>query len=304
VVARELLWKMPRRIGGRLNYKYLLLTRLGEGLFRYITPNRVERFLHGPGAPIRNGMLGSLQRQIVRQLGLARLGLVPDGSLERIARSTVSLATEGFTEAVTDGRITVHRDAIIERLGERDGRPIAVLGDGTVLAADAVVCGTGFHQRVPFLPQEVLDRLVDDRGNFELYRQILPHDVPDMTFCGYNSSFFSPLSAEVAALWIATHLAGGMDLPSVEERRAHVTTRLRWMEERTEGRHARGTNIIPFSVHNIDEMLSDLGVGVGRIRRFMEWLIPLDPGAYARVTRVLLARHGSPAEAQAPLRAA
>ena len=49
VVARELIWKMPKKLGNVLNYKYLLLTRLGEGLFRYIKPKGFERFLHGPG---------------------------------------------------------------------------------------------------------------------------------------------------------------------------------------------------------------------------------------------------------------
>lgn len=298
VVARELLWKMPRRLAGVLNYKFLLLTRLGEGLFRYIRPIGFERFLHGRGRALRNAMIGSLEGQIVRQLKLKRLGLVPDGTLEDIARSTVSLATEGFHEGVVDGTIAVHRDTVITRLGVRDGRPVAELPDGTVLPADVVVCGTGFHQRVPFLPADVQARISDERGNFALFRQILPHDVADLTFCGYNSSFFSPLSAEVAALWIATHLAGGLPLPPLAQRQAHVVERLRWMEERTEGKHARGTNIIPFSVHNIDEMLGDLGVGVSKARRFLEWLGPVDPGSYAHITRELLAR--LPAAAPSP----
>ena len=290
VVARELLWKMPRKLGGVLNYKYLLLTRLGEALFRYQTLAGFERFLHGPGRPVRNSMLGSIQSLVTRQLKLDALGLVPDGTLERIARSTVSLVTDGFYEAVAAGTIAVRRDMSITRLLEKDGRPSVELADGTVLPADVVVCGTGFHQRVPFLDDATQARLHDERGNFALYRQILPHDVPNLTFCGYNSSFFSPLSAEVAALWIAQHLAGRLDLPPVAERREQVAARLRWMEERTEGKHARGTNIIPFSVHNIDEMLGDIGVGVGRLGRFAEWLMPLRPGAYAAITRKLVAR--------------
>ncbi|MDN5917461.1 MAG: NAD(P)/FAD-dependent oxidoreductase [Pseudonocardia sp.] len=291
VVARELLWKMPRRIGGALNYKYVMLTRLGEGLFRYAHLVGFEKFLHGPGKGVRNGMMASLQAQIVRQLKLAKLGLVPDGSLEDIARSTVSLATEGFYEGVADGSITVHRDTVITRLGVRGGRPVAELADGTEIPAEIIIAGTGFQQRVPFLSQQVRDRLVDERGNFELFRQILPHTVPDLTFCGYNSSFLSPLSAEVAALWIGVHLSGGIDLPGVAQRRVFVQQRLRWMDERTDGKHARGTNIIPFSLHNIDEMLSDLDAGIGRRRRFGEWLLPVDPGAYTRITRTLLARY-------------
>ena len=42
--------------------------------------------------------------------------------------------------------------------------------------------------------------------------------------------------------------------------------RLRWMEERTEGKHARGTNIIPFSMHQIDELLEEVDLAIEKSR--------------------------------------
>jgi len=298
VVARELIWKMPKKLGNVLNYKYLLLTRMGEGLFRYIRPKGFERFLHGPGRPVRNSVLASVQSVVTRQLRLRELDLLPAGSLERIARSTVSLVTDHFYDKVRDGAISVRRDSTITRLLVHDGRPSAQLSSSEVVPADAVVCGTGFHQRVPFFSAELQDRIVDARGNFELYRQTQPLNVPRLSFNGYNSSLFSPLSAEVGALWIVNLLIGGMTLPPKDVQRAHVAERLRWMEERTEGRHARGTNIVPFSVHNIDELLEDIGFGVSRLTRFKEWLLPVDPGAYAPITTKLLRRQRSLAEPQ------
>jgi dimethylaniline monooxygenase (N-oxide forming) len=290
VVARELLWKMPKRLGNVLNYKYLMLTRLGEGLFRYIRPRGVERFLHGPGRPLRDAMMASVQAVVTRQLRLERLGLVPRGGFEDIARSTVSLATDGFYEKVREGTIVVHKDTVISRLGSDGGRPVAALSTGEVVPADTVVCGTGFEQRVPFFSEELQTKLTDGRGNFELYHQIQPLDVPRLSFSGYNSSFFSPLSAEVAALWIANFLMGGFDLPPVEKRRADVHARLRWMEQRTNGHHARGTNVIPFSMHNVDEMLEDIGIDVSVPRRGLQWLLPVNPSAYQKVVAELLAR--------------
>ena len=133
--------------------------------------------------------------------------------MEDIVKGAIGLATEGFFEGV-QRRTTVHKDTTIERLLAVDGRPSAELADGSVLPADLVVCATGFIQGVPFLPEEVQAALLDERGNFQLYRQIHPVDVPDLYFNGYNSSFFSPLNAEIAALWIAADLAGAVALPT------------------------------------------------------------------------------------------
>lgn len=303
VIARELLWKMPRKIMNVLNYKYLMLTRMGEGLFPYIEQRGFERFLHGPGKGVRDSMIKSLQSVATRQLKLEKLGLVPEGTFDRIARSTVSLATDSLYRQVEEGRSEVVRDCEIVRLGQDRGQPIAELSDGRKVPAEIVICGTGFKQVVPFFSEALQQRLTDDEGNFMLYRQIQPLEIPNLFFCGYNSSFYSPLSAEVAALWIAAYTMGEMSLPPLEERRTHVRKRLRWMQERTEGKHARGTNIIPFSMHNIDEMLNEMGLNVSAFTRFKQWLLPTNANDYRSVTRVLLKRQrmrGRPAEQHAP----
>jgi cation diffusion facilitator CzcD-associated flavoprotein CzcO len=290
VVARELLWKMPRRIKGVVNYKYLMLTRLGEGLFRYRSVTGPEKVLHARESLLANGMLGSVGSVTAGQLGLQDLDLVPRGTFSDIARSTVSLATEGFFEAVRGGSITVERDTVVERLQVENGMTSAVLSTGSTVPADVVVAATGWRQELPFLPADVTDRLTDDHGDYVLYRQILPIGVPDLTFAGYNSSFFSPLSAEMSAAWIGAHLAGALTLPSANEQRRLVGERLAWMAERTRGRHARGTNIIPFSLHNIDEVLADLDLDIGSGRKAVQWLLPVSPSAYAGVTAKLAER--------------
>ncbi|MDT0681150.1 NAD(P)/FAD-dependent oxidoreductase [Roseicyclus sp. F158] len=292
VIARELIWKAPKKFGGVLNYKYLLLTRMGEGLFKYRRTRGVEAFLHGRGAPVRNSMVGSVQALTTKQLKLAELDLVPRGQFERIARSTVSLVTDGFYDHVRSGKIVVHRDTQIERFEVEGGERIAVLADGTRLPADIVICGTGWTQSVPFLGEDIQDRLMDASGNFMLYNCVKPIGVENLAFNGYNSSFFSPLSAEMGALWIASYLAGDMVLPDEAEQRRMTRERIDWMAERTEGKHARGTNIIPFSMHQIDELLSDLRLEIPKSQRFMEWQMPVKPANYAKVRQRLKNRLG------------
>ncbi|BCJ49688.1 monooxygenase [Actinoplanes sp. NBRC 14428] len=297
VVARQLLWKVPRRIAGRVNFKFLLLTRMGEALFRYLRPGPVERVLHGPADPVRRNMINSIGTVSRRQFKLDQLGLVPRGTMEGIVKGAIGLATEGFFEGVEAGRIRVHRDTTIVRLLAVDGRPHAELSDGTTVPADLVVCATGFTQGVPFLDPDVRSSLLDERGNFLLYRQILP-PVPGLYFNGYNSSFFSPLNAEMAAVWIAADLAGGLRLPPPEERRRAVAEQLAFMDEATDGHHCRGTKIIPYSLHNLDEVLADLGVTISALVRASHWLNPVNPAAYRAVTPKVLGRlRGTPAPA-------
>jgi dimethylaniline monooxygenase (N-oxide forming) len=134
--------------------------------------------------------------------------------------------------------------------------------------------------------------VTDERGNFRLYRQILPLNVPNLVFNGYNSSFLSQMNAEIGALWIAAYLNSALELPTAAAMNQHIDTRLAWMEQRTEGKHARGTNIIPFSMHNVDELLDDLHLSVGPIVHAKEWLLPIDPSDYAKLTPQLHKRLG------------
>ena len=160
------------------------------------------------------------------------------------------------------------------------------------MPADIVVCGTGWHQRVDFFAPELTALITDARGNFRLYRSMIPPHVPRLAFNGYNSSFFSQLNAEVSALWLADHLRGGVALPPPAEQDAYIDARLAWMEARTDGKHSKGTNIIPFSVHHMDELLNEIRLPLPRGIRLKQWLVAINPSDYAPLLGRLLARHG------------
>jgi cation diffusion facilitator CzcD-associated flavoprotein CzcO len=300
VIARQLLWKVPRRIGGFLNFKMLLLTRMGEALFPYRERRGVEKFLHGPGNPVRRNMINSIGSVSKRQFKLAKLGLVPRGTMEDIVKGAIGLATEGFFESVEKGTIVVHRDTTITRLYASDRRPYAELSDGTTLPADLVICATGFTQGVPFLDPDVQARLFDGRSNFMLYRQILPLGVEGLYFNGYNSSFFSPLNAEMAAVWIAAHLAGAVPLPDPVRMRQAVVEQLAFMDVATNRHHCRGTKIIPYSLHNLDEVLDDLNANISAAVRASHWLNPVNPSAYRHVAPTVIKRLNALAPVSVP----
>lgn len=119
--ARGLLWKVPRYVGGVVNYRYLLMSRLGEALFHYRTLRGLEKLSHANDSMIADGIIGTLQKVITRQLRLAELGLLPGRPLKTIAKTSISLATDGFYEAVGEGRIDVRSETEVVRLFEKDG---------------------------------------------------------------------------------------------------------------------------------------------------------------------------------------
>jgi hypothetical protein len=72
--------------------------------------------------------------------------------------------------------------------------------------------------------------------------------------------------------------------------RQAVVDQLAFMDEATDRHHCRGGKIIPFSLHNIDEILEDLDLNIGARVRASHWLNPVDPAAYRGVTPVLIDR--------------
>lgn len=309
VVARRLLWKMPRRLAPGLDAERVLLTRTGAAHFRHPEPGRFERLLRGPGRSFRESNLDLIEALVAQRSRAAELGLVPPVRFDQAHEAAFGLVADDFADQVAAGRIAVCGETEIAALGGGQAGPYAELSDGRLFRADIVVCATGFQQRVPFLTPYVQRQLTDDHGNFRLYRQILPLQVPHLTFAGYNSSLLSAVGAEVGAHWTSALLTRSLSLPPAETMSERIETRLRWMHEYTGGHHAHGASVTPYALRDIDELLADLGVKLPFAARTAQWVRPARPGDYkvvsrrkrGPVARPLAAPYGAPsAEPSAP----
>lgn len=287
VVARNIIWKVPKKFFGVLNMKYILLTRLGENLFQYIRPKGFAKFLHGSGKFIRNGLLGGVQTVVTKQLKLNKTDLNPGNSLDTIARANVSLASTNFFDKVENQDIIVCKSEIKELLPSNE----AILKDGTKIKADIIVCGTGWKQEVPFMDTKVMEQVLDNNGDFRLYKNQLPIGTHNLAFNGYNSSFYSQLSSEIGALWLAEYFTGGLNLPNNEELINHTDKQLAWSKERSNGKNSKGTNIIPFTMNHVDELLDDVGYNVSSFKKFIQWNVPAAPKDYVKVIKKALTRY-------------
>ncbi len=294
-VYREAKWKMPRFIGGKLNFKFLLLHRFGESLFPYRHLLGIHKFLHGPlGRPVTNLITNGLGATIAGQLKLRKSGLLPNKPIQSIASCSIGLTSDNFYERAAEGKIQLEQGEITSFA------PNGVqLSNGNFVEADAVVFATGFRQTVSFLDSHVSERIVSKDGLFQLYRNIISPDVPGLAFVGYNSSLFNPFTSELAAHWVAQYLKGQLNLPAVADMKREISAHLEWLLERAPRNHASGLCVIPFSFHHADELMRDMGLRTRRTWNVVkEWLLPFDPALYRGLSAELLAKHGPAKVAQ------
>ncbi|MCA9689364.1 MAG: FAD-dependent oxidoreductase, partial [Myxococcales bacterium] len=244
LVYRRPHWKIPAYWFDRINYKYVLMARHSELLFRYYRMTLGERVLHTLGRPIIKMAWRLIEGYLNRRQRLEACGMRPPESIETAGNCNLSLETRGFFQAVAAGELPAHRGNITRyHEGEVE------LDDGTRLPADVVVFGTGWVEGAPFIEDRFRRRFVDAQGFIHLYRQIYHPDLPDLGFVGYNSSFHGQLSSEIAAIWLRELFTGHLRLPPRAEMLAEAEAVLNWRRNERPIGIARGTCVIPFDTH-------------------------------------------------------
>ena len=277
IVYRQAKWKVPKRILG-INYKYLILSRFGEALTKLRYRNGAERLIHALRLP--GFILRRMENIFARQQQLNACGLRPDLPISDLLFGELSVESDGFFEKVRNGCIRALPGGIREfRAGG------LTLGDGTVLEADLVVYGTGFRQNIPFFESGLLQKLTDARGNFQLHRNILPPEVAELAFVGYNTSFFCNLTSEIAAQWLAEYLEGHIALPERDKMLADIREHQEWRAQFRRNALYRGTSVYPFNITYVDWLLRDMNARLPWPSLLAEWLVVIDPAHYAPVKR-------------------
>jgi len=292
LVARAIRWKVPKRIARGLTFRHLLLTRLGEQVMAGPRTTLASRVIALAGLPARRTALWALRRSIARRTGVQAVGMTPNGR-----PISGNLVTDGFFEAMAEGRLEVRRERSIVALGAVDGQAGVRLSDGSWLPADVVVPATGFDQELSFLHPSVQDSLMDADGVLPLHRRILPFDVPRLAFAGWGHTFRSPLTAEVGAVWLAAHLAGVLQpRPEIERRRTADRYPLTHQQAA-----ALGVPQLPSgSFGALDDLLEDLELPLPASVKLRQWVTPLEPSSYAYLRAGLQRRLGRGDDSLAP----
>ncbi|TAE30824.1 MAG: hypothetical protein EAZ91_09365 [Cytophagales bacterium] len=284
-IYREAKWKMPRIFWG-LNFKHLLMHRFGESLFPYRSLFGIHKFLHGPlGKPVTNLLVKTIGNLVSAQLKLKQSDLLPEKPFDSIANCAIGLTSDNFYERAASGEIQLEKGQIARFVP--DG---VVLNTGKHLAVDQVVFATGFRQTVLFFDEVITSRIRNQKGWFQLYRNVLPPDVPNLSFVGYNPSLFTPFTSELAAHYSAQYFKGQLNLPDAPAMKLEIALHHEWLAQRAPYNNASGTCIIPFSFHHADELMRDMGLNTRRTRNpIKEFMAPFDPSIYKGLTAELKA---------------
>ncbi|MGB5896868.1 MAG: NAD(P)/FAD-dependent oxidoreductase [Geitlerinemataceae cyanobacterium] len=278
LVFRQIPWLASRFFLGRINIKYITLNRFAEMWLPYRHLKGLERILHTIGKPLA-WAFWRLNEIILRlQFGLDTCGMLPEKPLQQWIIASLGIAPKDFYKNIQSGKIRTKKSKVSRFV------PSGVeLDNGDRLQADLVVFGTGFRQDVPFLEEKYRRLMIDDRGSFHLYRNILHPQIPQMGFIGYNTSKFCPLTFHLSARWLVEYTLGNLTLPSAEEMLAQMEEEWNWKQtEWGEKSLDNGTSIFPFTFHYIEELLNDLGIGDRQQgwQRILQAVTPIDPSAY------------------------
>ncbi len=290
LVFRQASWKFPRFFLGIVNVKYILLTRFAEAWFPYRYLQGVEWALHTMGKPLVWAFWRTQEMLLRLQFRLDACGMLPDKPINKSVDCASGIAPEGFYKYVRTGKIRAIKTHIARFLP--DGVDLA---NGEQLQVEVVIFGTGFRQDIPFLEEKYRRLVMDERGNFHLYRNLIHPDIPEMGFVGYNSSFFCQLTSEIGARWLVQLVKGDLILPSLSSIHKEMEAEWHWKQTGLPADLVSGTCVAPFHIHHLEQLTHDMDVRSHNQgwKRIATMMMPVDPSAYQSIRQELQSRKQS-----------
>lgn len=255
LVYLENVWRVPYFVGG-INFKRLLYMRAQEQQFNQWDKSPLQRVIAAVFTPLVWVNFRGLETLLKMQLKLKKHGMVPTTPIEKEISCSVPIVTPGFIECLDAG-------TIMPVMGTFDsyGSDGLKLTNGETVPCDVAILAVGWRLGVPYLPQEYQEKLIEDDGQYRVYRLSVNPDLPDMGFVGFNSSFCTVLAAEMVANWLVRFADGQLkNQPSDAAMNKNIDMMLNWKRnERPAAKVYGGLCSAPFHFKHFDELLADMG---------------------------------------------
>lgn len=256
LVYLENVWRVPYFVGG-INFKRLLYMRAQEQQFNSWGKGLLKRLVSAIFAPLVWANFRGLETMLKLQLGLKKHNMVPKVPIEKDVSCSVPIVTPGLFDCLNAGKI---KPVIGTFDSYQDGRKLK-LSTGEVIDCDVAILAVGWKLGVPYLPEKYQQKLIEDDGQYRVYRLSTNPDLPDMGFVGFNSSFCTVLSAEMIANWLVRFADGQLqNQPSDVQMNKNIELMLNWKRnERPAAKIYGGLCSAPFHFKHFDELLADMG---------------------------------------------
>ena len=255
LVYLENVWRVPYFVGG-INFKRLLYMRAQEQQFNQWGKNPLQRVIAAALKPLVWVNFRGLETLLKTQLKLKKHNMVPNTPIEKEVSCSVPIVTPGLIDCLDAGQIT----PVLGTFDHYSDDGIK-LSNGETVPCDVAILAVGWKLGVPYLPQEYQDKLIEDDGQYRVYRLSVNPDLPDMGFVGFNSSFCTVLSAEMIANWLVRFADGQLkNKPSAAAMNENINMMLNWRRnERPAAKIYGGLCSAPFHFKHFDELLADMG---------------------------------------------
>ena len=279
ILHRSVRWPVPEKILGLIRNHVLLFARWPT-LFAqpWIRPGRATAFLHGKLMPVVNFFWKFFEVLLSSQFRLRSLGMLPDRSIKQDLFTNLYVAPRRFFSLVGAGVIRSERSDI-ESIEQQRVR----LDNGKLVAADVVICATGWRHEYSFLPADLLDRIYDGDG-MHLYRHMVHPDLPGMAFIGGVQGLNSATLFAIQATWVARYLSGALILPADEEQLEEIESLRLWNLGFVTKRPNRSQILNLHQLPYIDELMTDMEIKKRRKIFLLDQLVPYRSVDYETVT--------------------
>ncbi len=254
-VYLEPVWRVPYFVGG-INFKRLLYMRAQEQQFNAWGKTSLQRVVAALLKPLVWVNFRGLETLLKTQLGLKKHNMVPNVPIEKDVSCSIPIVTPRLFEHLKSGKIKPIQGTI-DHYEESD----IVMTSGDRVKADVSILAVGWKLGVPYLSKDDQSKLIEEDGQYKVYRLAVNPDLPDMGFVGFNSSFCTVLSAEMIANWLVRYMDGQLaEQPSDAQMRANIDMMLDWKRnERPAAQIYGGLCSAPFHFKHFDELLADMG---------------------------------------------
>jgi dimethylaniline monooxygenase (N-oxide forming) len=280
LIFRKAQWKVPRFFGNKVNMKYLLFSRASEAFFGYHRKTVGEKILHSIGKPMVWMQWRGLEALLKWQYDLKKCDMLPAHRIDDQISCSLGVEPVGFYKKIKDGSIRAIKSSILSFT--KDG---VLLENQQRVKGDVVIFGTGFRQGIDFLEESFRKLIIDQNGAFNLYRNIMHPDVPNLAFVGFNSSLFTTLTSEVASRWVVSYALGEVKIPKRNAVIKAMQDELQWRQKvRPIASEFSGTCVAPFNYHHLDDLMRDMGKRTRATSNFLyEGIKPIDPKDYKKM---------------------